>query len=92
MKLGEDFMLEWKDEYGYDWIQDLRYDDYYYLRDFEHLIVTKAVNSNGKEVWEAIVFQDGTCSTVVGKQEFATIGEAQRCLEEVMEKALKNRD
>lgn len=84
-------MLEWKDEYGYGWIQDLRYDDYYYLTNFEHLVVTKAVNPNGREVWEAIVFEDETCTKVIGKQEFPTIQEAQRCLEEVMEKSLKNR-
>lgn len=87
-------MLEGKDAKGYVWIQDLRYDDYYYLKDFEHLVVSKVIEyseSLPAEHWEATIYEDETCSKILGRQEFKTIGEAQQCLEEVMETMLKNR-
>ena len=36
-------MIEGKDLQGYAWIRDLRYDEYYYLKNFEHLVVMKVV-------------------------------------------------
>lgn len=87
-------MLEGKGLKGYIWEQDLRYDDYYYLKDFEHLVVTK-VNEYStrlpKDHWEAIVYQDESCSKIVGRQEFKTKEEAQECLERIVEISLKNR-
>jgi hypothetical protein len=88
-------MLEGKDSNGYVWIRDLRYDDYYYLKDFEHLAVIKVVDFSenlSKEHWEAIVFEDEKCSQIIGRQEFTTKEEAQECLERLMELALKNRE
>ena len=88
-------MLEGKDLYGYSWIRDDRYDDYYYLKDFEHLVVMKVVNfseSLPPEHWEAIVFEDERCQTVVGRQEFPTLKAAQEHLEQLMEIVIKNRN
>ena len=34
-------MIEGKDLQGYSWIRDSRDDEYYYLKDFEHLVVMK---------------------------------------------------
>jgi hypothetical protein len=87
-------MIEGKDLQGYAWIKDLRYDDYYYLKDFEHLVVMKVVNFSEqmqKEHWEAIIFEDERCQRVVGRQEFATLLEAQASLEQFMEVVIKNR-
>ncbi len=88
-------MLEGKDIDGYAWIPDPRNDAYYYLKDFEHLIVMKVVNfseSLPKEHWEAVVFEDECCQKVVGRQEFMTMREAQQSLEEFMEISIKNRN
>jgi hypothetical protein len=87
-------MIEGKDLQGYSWLRDLRYDDYYYLKDFEHLVVMKVVNFSEtlpKEHWEAIVFEDERCQKVVGRQEFMTMREAQMSLEQLMEVLIKNR-
>lgn len=88
-------MIEGKDRQGYCWIKDLRYDDYYYLKDFEHLVVMKVVDfseSLPKEHWEAIVFEDERCQKVIGRQAFATIRQAQESLEQLMEISIKNRN
>ncbi len=87
-------MAEGKDVQGYAWIQDRRYDDYYYLKDFENLVVMKVVNfseSLPKEHWEAVVFEDESCQKVIGRQEFATMREAQENLQQLMEVVIKNR-
>ena len=87
-------MLEGKDIEGYSWIRDLRYDEYYCLKDFEHLVVMKVVDfseSLPKEHWEALVFEDERCQKVIGRQAFATMREAQSNLEELMEILIKNR-
>lgn len=87
-------MIEGKDLQGYSWIQDMRYEDYYYLKDFEHLVVMKVVDfseSLPKEHWEAIVFEDERCQKVIGHQEFTTMKAAQANLEEFMEVLIKNR-
>jgi len=87
-------LIEGKDLHGYVWIRDLRYDDYYYLKDFEHLVVMKVVNFSErlpKEHWEAVIFEDERCQQVVGREEFATIREAQVSLEQLMEVLIKNR-
>lgn len=87
-------MIEGKDLQGYAWIKDLRYDEYYYLKDFEHLVVMKVVDFSEqmqKEHWEAIIFEDERCQRVVGRQEFATLREAQASLEQFMEVVIKNR-
>jgi hypothetical protein len=92
---GEATMLEGKDLYGYSWIRNDRYEDYYYLKDFEHLVVMKVSNfseSLPKEHWEAIVFEDERCQTVVGRQEFPTLRKAQEDLEQLMEVIIKNRN
>ncbi len=88
-------MIEGKDLYGYSWVKDSRNDDYYYLKDFEHLVVMKVVDFNEtlpKEHWEAIVFEDERCQKVIGRQEFATMREAQENLEQLMEVLIKNRN
>lgn len=82
-------MLEGKDSSGYLWIRDLHYDDYYYLKDFEHMVVTKVFDP--KEHWEAIIFEDETCQKVVGREDFPTQREAEACLEAIVEITLKNR-
>jgi hypothetical protein len=77
-----------------EWIQDRRYDEYYYLKDFEHLVVMKVFDYSEtlpKEHWEAVVFEDERCQKVVGRQEFATKEEAQENLEQLMEVVIKNR-
>jgi hypothetical protein len=87
-------MNEGKDLQGYLWIKDFRYDDYYYLKDFEHLVVMKVVDfseSLAKEHWEAIVFEDERCQKVIGRQAFASMKEAQNNLEELMEVLIKNK-
>ena len=87
-------MLEGKDKTGYVWLQDLRYDDYYYLKDFEHLIVTRVndySSSLPRQHWEAIVYEDESCSKIVGRQECKTKEEAQSYLERFVEIALRNR-
>jgi hypothetical protein len=87
-------MIEGKDLQGYAWIRDLRYDEYYYLKDFEHLVVMKVVNYSEqmqREQWEAIVFEDERCQQIVGRQEFTTMREAQENLEQFMEVLIKNR-
>lgn len=85
---------EGKDINGYVWIADLRNDDYHYLKDFEHLIVMKVANFSEVlpfEHWEAVVFEDESCTMVVCRQEFATMREAQDSLEQLVEVSLKNR-
>lgn len=87
-------MIEGKDVHGYAWIRDNRYDEYYYLKDFEHLVVMKVVNfseSLQAEHWEAIVYEDERCQVVMGRQEFATLREAQANLEQYMEVSIKNK-
>jgi hypothetical protein len=86
-------MVEGKNSQGYCWIRDSRNDEYYYLKDFKHLVVMKVANfseSLPKEHWEAIVFEDERCQKIVGRQEFATMGEAQENLEQLMEITIKN--
>lgn len=86
-------MIEGRDLQGYSWIRRGQ-DDYYYLKDFEHLVVMKVVNfseSLPKEHWEAIVFEDELCQKILGRQEFATQREAQENLEQFMEISIKNR-
>ncbi len=88
-------MLEGKDMQGYSWIQDLRNDEYYYLKDFEHLVVMKVVDFSEtlpKEHWEAVVFEDERCQKVVARQAFMTQREAQASLEQFMEISIKNRN
>lgn len=85
---------EGKDLNGYVWIQDLRDEEYYYLKDFEHLVVMKVANfseSLPSEHWEAVVFEDETCQKVVGRQEFASQEEAKESLERLVQISLKNR-
>jgi hypothetical protein len=85
---------EGKDLNGFVWIADLRTEDYYYLKDFEHLVVMKVTNYSESlpfEHWEAIVFDDESCQKVVSRQEFATMPEAQECMEAFVEISLKNR-
>lgn len=87
-------MVEGKDSQGYVWIRDQRDDEYYYLQDFENLVVMKVSaysESLPVEHWEVAVFEDETCQKVVGRQEFATKEEAQASLERFMEISLKNR-
>lgn len=86
--------MEGRDLQGYAWIRDLRYDEYYYLKDFEHLVVMKVVNFSEtlpQEHWEAVVFEDESCQKVISRQEFSTLKEAQNCLEQFMEISIKNR-
>lgn len=88
-------MIEGKDLHGYLWIRDSRNDEYYYLKDFEHLVVMKVVNfseSLPKDHWEAVIFEDERCQKVIGRQEFATMREAKENLEQVMELLIKNRN
>jgi hypothetical protein len=80
---------EGKDLSGYLWIQDMRYDDYYYLKDFEHLIVSKVYEP--QEAWEAAVFEDETCQKMIIREKFPTLRAAQECLENYLEKTIKNR-
>lgn len=86
-------MPEGKDEKGFAWIQETRYEDYYYLKDFEHLVITK-VNEFSQtlppEHWEAIIFEDERCQKVIARQPFATMEEAKQCLENIVENTLKN--
>lgn len=85
---------EGKDLNGYVWMPDLRNEEYYYMKDFEHLVVMKVVDFSPPlqpEHWEAVVFEDETCQKVVGRQDFATMREAQDSLEQYVEITLKNR-
>jgi len=85
---------EGKDSQGYKWIKDERNEEYYYLKDFPHLIVTKVNNYDEhlpSEHWEAIVFEDDSCQQIIGRQSFNTEREAKKCLEQIMEIVLKNR-
>ncbi len=87
-------MLEGKDSSGYVWIRDLGYDDYYHLKDFEHLVVSKVVDyseSLPREHWEAIIFENEQCQKVIGREEFKTEREAKECIENYVEITLKNR-
>lgn len=88
-------MLEGRDlEGSYEWIQDSRNEEYYYLKDFEHLVVMKVMEFDGsdyKEKWEAVIFEDERCQKVIGRQEFMTKREAQQQLEQYMEILIKNR-
>ncbi len=88
-------MLEGRDMSGYAWIRDDRYDEYYYLQDFEHLVVMKVVGYSEtlpKEHWEAVIYEDGSCQKIIGRQEFPTLRQAQENLEEIMEVVIKNRN
>src|SRR3972149_7777863 len=90
---GDIDMLEGKDAQGFVWIQDTRFENYYYLKDFEHLVVSKVSDFSEqlpKEHWEATIFEDETCSKIVGREEFATMRKAQECLENYVEISLKN--
>ncbi|MBS0604187.1 MAG: hypothetical protein JSS60_04005 [Verrucomicrobia bacterium] len=87
-------MHEGKDLQGYSWVQDTHFENYYYLKDFEHLVVMKVVNFSEAlpiEHWEAVVFEDERCQKVIGRQEFPTMREAQANLEQFMEVLIKNR-
>lgn len=83
--------MEWegKDLKGYIWIRDDRYDDYYYLKDFENLVVTKIFEPS--EMWEAAVYEDEKCQKILSRQTFRTQREAQECLQQYLEITLKNR-
>jgi hypothetical protein len=62
------------------------------MQDFQHLVVAKVSNFSEtlpKEHWEAIVFEDERCRTILGRQEFPTQSEAQNCLEQLLEVSLK---
>lgn len=88
-------MPEGKDKEGYVWVLEQRDGEYYYLKDFEHLVVMKVANFSEtfpKEHWEAVVFEDGSCRKIVGRQEFATKNDAQKSLEQLMEVIIKNRE
>lgn len=65
-------MIEGKDLKGYHWIRDTRFDgEYYYLKDFEYLVVMKVIDSSGtrpRERWEAIIFADEHYHQVLGRQ------------------------
>lgn len=87
-------MIEGRNNQGYVWIQDSRNGDYFYLQDFQHLVVAKVSQFSEtlpQEHWEAIVFEDDRCRTILGRQEFSTRQEAQQCLEQLLEVSLKNR-
>lgn len=87
-------MLEGRDLKGYVWIQDLHYDHYYYLQAFEHLVVMKVSDYSEvypRDHWEAIIYEDESCSKIVGRQEFRTKEEAQNCIERLVEISLRNR-
>lgn len=87
-------MPEGKDSKGYLWIQDRRYDDYFYLADFEHLVVCKVNQSHERlppDHWEAIIYDDSQCHKILGREAFKTEGEAKSFLEENLEKILKNK-
>ena len=88
-------MIEGKDLQGYSWIRNTHYEDYYYLKDFEHLVAMKVTDFSEtlpKEHWEAVVFEDERCQQVVGRQMFATLQEAKESLEQYMEISIKNRN
>ena len=80
---------EGKDLNGYVWIPNLRYDNYFYLKDFEHLVVSKVFDPI--EQWEATVFEDEKCQKILSRQAFRTQREAQECLQQYLEISLKNR-
>ncbi len=85
---------EGKDKEGYVWVQDLRYDDYFYLKDFEHLVVMKVSDYSStlpRLHWEALVYEDESCSKIVGRQECKTKEEAQAYLERLVEIVLRHR-
>ena len=85
-------MPEGKDINGIMWVQDRRYDDYFYIADFEHLVVCK-VNQFSETLppvhWEAIIFEDEKCQKVIGQEEFMTEKQAKAYLEEYLEKILQ---
>ena len=86
--------IEGKGMEGYIWLVDERVENAFYLKDFEHLVVMKVVSYEEEmpqEHWEALIFEDETCSKIVGRQAFATEQQAKECLEQVMEIVLKNR-
>ncbi|HEY2810271.1 MAG TPA: hypothetical protein VGJ00_02630 [Rhabdochlamydiaceae bacterium] len=77
------------------WVPDPRNEEYYYLKNFEHLVAMKVANFSEtlpQEHWEAVVFEDESCQKVVGRQEFTTLREAQECLESLVQVSLKNRN
>lgn len=87
-------MPEGKDSKGYLWVQDRRYDDYFYISDFEHLVVCKVNQFSEKlppDHWEAIIYDDASCQKVLGREEFLTEQQAKSFLEENLEKILKNK-
>lgn len=87
-------MPEGRDARGYVWIAESRYDDFFYLQDFESLVVCR-VNARDETLppdhWEAIIYADSSCQKVLGKEAFATEAKAKAFLEEYLEKILKNK-
>ncbi len=87
-------MVEGKNIHGFVWIQDRRYDGYFYLADFEQFVVCKVNQFSEKlprDHWEAIIFEDPRCEKVIGQEEFMTERQARAFLEEYVEKILKNK-
>jgi hypothetical protein len=87
-------MGEGKDSKGFVWVLDRRFDDFYYLQDFEHVTVMKVTNFSEHflpEHWEATIYEDASCQKVLGREEFPTEKEAKSFLEEYVQKILKNK-
>ncbi|MCI0381922.1 MAG: hypothetical protein L0207_02580 [Chlamydiae bacterium] len=90
-------MDEHREKNGRDfiWVQDLRYDDFFRLQDYEHLIVSKIFEiKEGSPIsyWEAAIYEDDTCQMLVGREIFNTQQEAKEFLENYVLISLKNRE
>lgn len=84
---------EGKDDQGYQWIRDLRYDDYWRLQDFEHLVVCKTYQEREEHppiCWEATIFDSEKAEKVIAREWFNTEQEAKEFLETYLELSLKN--
>lgn len=84
---------EGRDIQGYIWIADPRIDNYFYLKDFEHIVVMQIgeqAEGGLQQHWEAIIFEDEHCRAVRGRKVFATQQEAKLFLEQYVEVSLKN--
>ena len=84
---------EGKDEQGFVWIRDLRYEDYWRLQDFEHLVVCKTYQEREEHppvCWEATVFDSERGEKIIGRELFDTESEAKAFLESYLELSLKN--
>lgn len=78
----------------FTWLPSTVRENYFYLDEYEHLVVMKITEYSPKvekEQWEAVIFENQKGETIVGREVFPSIEEAQKCLEDYVKISLANK-